>query len=56
MLNAQCIEKDNHRWGVCQQVCAKCGSKDLITVNLCESKLKYFCYKCEKELKNVSVN
>ena len=26
-------------------------TKDLITVNLCESEQKYFCYKCEKEVK-----
>ena len=49
MLNQLCIEKDNHRWGICSQICADCGVKDLITVNLCEDDRKYFCYTCTKK-------
>jgi hypothetical protein len=48
MLNFECMEKDNHRWGVCRQVCANCGTKDLITVNLCETDSPYFCYLCAR--------
>jgi len=48
MLNLECIKKDNHRWGVCQQVCSKCGVSDLVTINLCEDNNQYFCYKCAK--------
>lgn len=49
MRNQLCIEKDNHRWGFCSQVCADCGTKDLITVNLCEDESAYFCYTCTKK-------
>jgi hypothetical protein len=49
MLNQLCIEKDSHQWGVCLQVCADCGVKDLITVNLCEDDGAYFCYSCSKQ-------
>jgi len=48
VLNTKCIEKDNHRWGVCEQICADCGVKDLITVNLCEDNREYFCYTCNR--------
>jgi hypothetical protein len=49
MLNQLCIKKDNHRWGVCSQICAKCGKNDLVTVNLCEDDSVYFCYTCSKQ-------
>lgn len=48
MLNLECVKKDNHRWGVCLQVCAQCGVNDLVTVNLCEDSSQYVCYKCGK--------
>ena len=48
MLNTNCIKQKNHQWGVCRQICADCGVQDLITVNLCEEKNAYLCYKCNK--------
>jgi len=48
MLNTECIKKENHRWGVCRQICADCGAQDLITVNLCEDQNSYFCYSCSR--------
>jgi hypothetical protein len=29
MLNQLCVEKNAHQWGVCLQICADCGVKDL---------------------------
>lgn len=48
MRNQACIEKDRHRWGICEQVCKTCGSVDLITVKWCESEKSYECYDCER--------
>ena len=48
MRNQACIEKDRHKWGICEQVCKTCGSVDLITVKWCESEKSYECYDCER--------
>ena len=49
MENIKCIERDNHRWGVCLQSCIKCQSEDTITVNWCVTEEQYVCYSCKRK-------
>jgi hypothetical protein len=56
MLNQLCVEKNAHQWGVCLQICANCGVKDLITVNLCEDDRAYFCYTCTKQKATATIS